>query len=155
MPTVGPYDRAIQDVENQARDLEVQARDIGRRLAKLNEVIASLRELASEDSRARLPAQPVEPSAPSSNGARAFALEAERSANIPSSYQKGDIVRLVEEALEAHPGLRSSQLGDLLKDRVTSGAKNPRKLILSAVSYLASRHRVRRSDTGGWELVNR
>lgn len=147
----GPYDRPIQDLERQARDLEGQARDIGRQLAKLNGALATLRDLAATDRSASLPVGPVEP-APT-NGRPLMALEAEDSAYSSGSYQKGDIIKLVISALEEHHGMRSSQLGDLLKDRVTSGAKNPRKLIINAVSYLAATHRVRKTGQGGWELI--
>jgi hypothetical protein len=63
-------------------------------------------------------------------------------------------LRLVLRAVEAHPGLRSSQLGDLLKDQVTSSAKNPRKLILNAVGYLASRGAVEKAASGGWVVAS-
>jgi len=153
----GPYDRPIQDLERQARDLEGQARDIGRKLSKLNGALTTLRELAANERRPPLPVGPVE-LAPT-NGRVPLALEAEDEPASPyqgnaDSYQKGDIIKLVLDALVEHPGMRSSQLGDLLKDRVTSSAKNPRKLIINAVSYLASTHRVRKTDQGGWELMN-
>jgi hypothetical protein len=153
----GPYDRPIQDLERQARDLEAQARDVGRKLAKLNSALATLRDLAATE---RHPALPAGPGLPASmNGRTPLTLEPEDQA--PDSYQrggdayqKGDIIKLVITTLGEHPGMRSSQLGDMLKDRVTSSAKNPRKLIINAVSYLASTHRVRKTEQGGWELIN-
>jgi hypothetical protein len=151
MPIDGPYDRPIQDLERQSRDLEGQARDLGRMLAKLNSALVTLRELAATDKRASLPVGPVEQMLVSVRPP--VALESDDSAYASGSYQKGDIIKLVIAALEQQPGMRSSQLGDLLKDKVTSGAKNPRKLIINAVSYLAATHRVRKTDKGGWELI--
>ena len=145
----GPYDRPIQDLERQARDLEIQSRDIGRKLARLNGALSTLRDLAAAERRASLPVQTPsngQPSLPPPVG------ELPRYA-APSSYQKGDIVKMVMAALEEHPGIRSSALGDLLKDKVTTGTKNPRKLIINAVSYLASTNRVRKLPQGGWEVI--
>jgi hypothetical protein len=151
-PDMGPYDRPIQDLERQARDLEVQARDIGRKLSRLHGILSNLRDLAAAERRASLTVQSPEaqsngqPSLPPPIG-----LEPPRHA--ASSYQKGDIIKMVLAALEEHPGMRSSELGDLLKDKVTTGTKNPRKLIINAVSYLASTKRVRKQPKGGWEVI--
>lgn len=132
------YERSIQDLEREARDLE-------RRIAKVRSVIVGLREIVAEEKRGGpRSAAPREEAAP---------LRLEIEATDEPIHKKGDTTRLILDTLKAKPGLTSSQLGDLLKDEVTSKAKSPRRLILNAVGYLYSKDRVRKNAAGGWEIV--
>jgi hypothetical protein len=143
-PVSSNYDGAIHDLEAEAKELERQAQDIQRELEKVRSVLAGLRDIACHS---RLT------SAITDSPYRAPLVLEPQGEQPPS--QRGDIPNLVIAVLRDQPGMRSSALADLLKGRITTNARNPRKLVLNAVSYLASKHRIQRDATsGGWVLPN-
>ena len=132
-------DRAIRELADEADALE-------HRLTVLRTAIATLTSIATPKVITASP-PPIPPAAVNiARGSEIVVGEAEKAA-----HQRGDTTRMVFETIKQNPGITSTRLGDMLMGRVTSNAKDPRRLIINAVGYLYSKGRVKKGALG-WEV---
>ena len=128
---------ADRDYHTMLKHMEAEATELEDRLVRLRRIIAELHVLVNPSAQQQLalPAMPIPPRA--------------RSAENGTSHQRGDTVRLVLDAVEEQEGVTASNLARQLEHRVTSSAKNKRKLIHNSVSYLVARERLIKDPASG------
>jgi hypothetical protein len=154
-----PVDTPILPNQAAIADLEKKATELERELFALRQVIAGLRmversgyNLIAEHGEYRLTPRPrfvvVQPAAADGHATASVTLE-----KVSPTNGRGSTTGLILDYVALHDNLPTSDIADALEKRITSPARDPRKLVLTTIGYLVKAGKLRKNADGRVTLI--